>query len=67
LQQFWKLIFAIRTTAPPSSDAAEEVFDFVSSPVEALGAIGFLGSGAAVWDDRQAPSSLICWRTFLLS
>ena len=31
--------------APPILDAAEEVLDFVSPPVEALGAIGFLRSG----------------------
>ena len=28
--------------APPIFDAAQEVFDFVSSPIETLGAIGFL-------------------------
>jgi len=38
---------------PPIFDAAEEVFDFVSPPVEALGAIGFPGGVATVGDDRQ--------------
>ena len=36
----------------PILNAAEEVFDFMSPPIEALGAIGFPGSVAAVGDDR---------------
>jgi hypothetical protein len=39
---------------PPILDAAEEVFNFVSPPIEALGAIGFLDGAAAVRDDRQS-------------
>ncbi len=39
--------------APPIFDAAEEVFDFVSSSIETLGAIGFPDGGATVRDDRQ--------------
>jgi hypothetical protein len=34
---------------PPILDAAEEVFDFVSPPVEALGTIGFPGGVASDW------------------
>ena len=34
-------------------DVAEEVFNFVPPPIEALGAIGLLGGGAAVRYDRQ--------------
>jgi hypothetical protein len=53
--------------APPVFDAAEVVFDFVSSPIEALGTTGFLNDIIAAGDDRQSSSSLICWRTFSLS
>ncbi len=38
----------------PVFDAAEVIFDFVASPVEALGTIGFLGGVAAAGDDRQS-------------
>ena len=38
---------------PPIFDAAEEVFDFMSPPIEALVAIGFPGGVATVGDDRQ--------------
>jgi len=37
---------------PPILNAAEEVFDFMSPPIEALGTIGFPGGVAAVGDDR---------------
>ena len=37
---------------PPILNAAEEVFDFMSPPIEALRAIGFSGGVAAVGDDR---------------
>ena len=37
---------------PPILNAAEEVFDFMSPPIEALWAISFLSSVAAVGDDR---------------
>jgi hypothetical protein len=40
--------------APPILDAAEEVFDFVSPAIEALGAIAFLDSAGAVREDRQS-------------
>ena len=42
-----------RGDASPIFDAAEVVFDFVSSSVKALGTIGFLGGVAAARDDRQ--------------
>jgi hypothetical protein len=44
-----------RCDALPILDAAEEVFNnFLSPPIEALGAIGFLDGVAAVRDDRQS-------------
>jgi hypothetical protein len=46
---------AARGDPSPILDAAEEVFDFVSSPVEALGAMGLLGGVAAVRDAGKAP------------
>src|SRR4029078_11522734 len=42
-----------RGDAPPIFDTAEVVFDSMAPPVEALGAIGFLGGIAAARDDRQ--------------
>lgn len=41
--------------APPILDATEVVLDLMPPPVNPLGAIGFLGGGAAAGDDRQSP------------
>ena len=43
-----------RGDAPPVFDAAEVVFNFVASPVKALGTIGFLRGIAAARDDWQS-------------
>ncbi len=40
---------------PPILDATKVVLDLVALPVNPLGAIGFLGGGAVVGDDRQGP------------
>ena len=42
-----------RCNTPPILDAAEEIFNFVPTAIEARGAIGFLDRSAAIGDDRQ--------------